>query len=584
MDRLDPAGRARWDCFQALRKYRLDSEALLTHAKFPEVTISAHTEIGQAEEDTIVPLQRLYTGTKPVISASLANTPCTDFGLSGLLERLNTTLGTSHTLDIPALSSLLEDCIARKYDFGTAYGSLRMAWRTEDWSTIPGKLCDFEEKDREMRRCALRGNHILQPEIYPRRVWDLFSNRVVPTWSTGREDPDPISHAWVDEEDRKDEWTVINGREWPVPIPKDSNLDLIRIEMLNIGLEYVWLDVLCLRQRGGLREDLRVQEWMLDVPTIGYVYYHKMVYCYLSGLGCPLAVTGNYFDSGCCWFNRAWTLQEIGRGRKICGVTPDGPLDAKPNKDGNYESDILARFHQKLQEMKPMLGRVFDVLEEMQLRVSTNPVDRIMGLVFLLVSYTIPAYYESQSLEGAWTALVHTTHTVSRGAIFFLYPEPGNAGAKWRPSWDQVMKKPLPRHDKPAEDYTEVYRDVEANIDLYETPLCVQNGFVRGLAVGGAPGTDRHGKLLVEDAQGIQHSFNVIATHQYPIPEDTYALIGSEEFQRDDNSPHQWVRWVVGRRLPDKRFEKLSVFKMARNVLKIMMDILGRETHEYILV
>ncbi len=57
-----------------------------------------------------------------------------------------------------------------------------------------------------------------------------------------------------------------------VPIPKDANLDLIRIEMLNLGAEYAWLDVLCLRQLGGRGEDLRKEEWKLDVPTIGHVY------------------------------------------------------------------------------------------------------------------------------------------------------------------------------------------------------------------------------------------------------------------------------------------------------------------------
>ncbi len=59
-----------------------------------------------------------------------------------------------------------------------------------------------------------------------------------------------------------------------MPIPKDADLNLIRIEMLNLGAEYVWLDVLCLRQKdeGGLREDLRMEEWKLDVPTIGGMY------------------------------------------------------------------------------------------------------------------------------------------------------------------------------------------------------------------------------------------------------------------------------------------------------------------------
>ncbi len=44
-----------------------------------------------------------------------------------------------------------------------------------------------------------------------------------------------ISHAWVDEKDRVNVMTPINGYKWPVPIPKNASLDLIRVEMLNLG-------------------------------------------------------------------------------------------------------------------------------------------------------------------------------------------------------------------------------------------------------------------------------------------------------------------------------------------------------------
>ncbi|KAK0229417.1 hypothetical protein EDD85DRAFT_972895 [Armillaria nabsnona] len=246
---LIPANRNRWDCHKVISKYGQDGKVLLKYAKYPELMISARTEINQAEEEIT-----------PVISTSLANTPCTTFGVRGLLDQLNDTLGTSYTLDIPTLSSLLEDCIAHEYNFGTAYGSLCTAWYTEDWSSIPFRLRECEEMDRKMRQTALHENHIVQPQIFPRRVWDLYSNRIVPTWSTGTEYSDAISYAWVDEKDRIGVWTPINGRQWPVSIPKDADLNLIRIEMLNMGLEYVWLDVLCLRQRGGSREDLRVDE------------------------------------------------------------------------------------------------------------------------------------------------------------------------------------------------------------------------------------------------------------------------------------------------------------------------------------
>ncbi len=81
----------------------------------------------------------------------------------------------------------------------------------------------------------------------------------------------------MDEADRINVWTPINDYQWPVPIPKGANLDLVCIEMLNLGLEYTWLDVLCLRQKGGPREDLHVKEWELDVPTIGAIYQSAYV-------------------------------------------------------------------------------------------------------------------------------------------------------------------------------------------------------------------------------------------------------------------------------------------------------------------
>ncbi len=112
----------------------------------------------------------------------------------------------------------------------------------------------------------------------------------------------PISHAWVDEKDRVNVWTPINGREWPVPIPKDANLNLIWIEMLNLGVDYAWLDVLCLRQKEGLREDLHVEEWKLDVPTIGATYQQIKVVIYMSGLGQPQSLREGDLDSDRCWF------------------------------------------------------------------------------------------------------------------------------------------------------------------------------------------------------------------------------------------------------------------------------------------
>ncbi|PBL00194.1 hypothetical protein ARMGADRAFT_367940 [Armillaria gallica] len=300
------------------------------YLSLPEVTISAFTETGQDESSIIVPLQQTYTGRKPVITSRLADTPCATLGTQGLLDQLNATLGTSYSLGNPFISSLLEDCITNKYDFGVAYGCLRGIWYINDWSTIRDILYRREEEDREERRKALVGNRIVNTWLPPRRAWDLYSNRVVPYWTTNIDKsfhlwpqrPRPISHAWMDEKDRVAVSTPINNYEWPVPIPKDVDLNLIRIEMLNLGAEYVWLDVLCLRQVGGPGEDMRADEWKLDVPTIGAVYKNCKVVCYMSGLGRPLTVKEGDLESDRSWFRRAWTLQEAGEDlRVIAGDT-----------------------------------------------------------------------------------------------------------------------------------------------------------------------------------------------------------------------------------------------------------------------
>ncbi len=62
-------------------------------------------------------------------------------------------------------------------------------------------------------------------------------------------------------------------------------------------------------------------------------------------------------------------------------------------------------------------------------------------------------------------------------------------------------------------------------------------------------GHDRCGELVVKAADGITHTFKIHVTHRFPIPEDTYTLLGD----------HLYRFWAVGRRMPDQRFEKVSV-------------------------
>ncbi len=79
---------------------------------------------------------------------------------------------------------------------------------------------------------------------------------------------------------------------------------------------------------------------------------------------------------------------------------------------------------------------------------------------------------------------MNTTSFLMRGDLFFKYPEPGNAGAKWRPSWNQVLTMSLSEYDTRRDSYTGIWKDTEADVDHFQG-FCVENGIVRGLAVLG---------------------------------------------------------------------------------------------------
>ncbi|PBK58664.1 hypothetical protein ARMSODRAFT_1010061 [Armillaria solidipes] len=499
----------------------------LKYASLPEVTLSAVTETGQPESSIQVPKQQSYTGRNPVIPSALADTPCSSLGVEGLLGKLNSILNTSYTMEMRSLSSLLDSYIMEDYDVGTIYGHLRQFWYL-DLTDIKATLRTCEAWDRHMRQNVLVNDKIISNLLPPRRVWDLFSNRVVPWWVV-RQYPLPISHAWMKEEDRMDVHTPINGCEWPVPMPKDANLDLIRIEMLNEGAEYAWLDVLCLRQVGGRREDLRVEEWKVDVPTIGRVYTmsHRGLVCYLSGLGRPFSLKENDLKSDTCWFRRAWTLQEIRQDMVIGGDTGD---------DRFMEKEMRTRVENRLSLLGKDVGvgvgvgglgmPVFIALSEMQKRVSTNPVDRVAGFSYLLSTDDIPAYYAAQSEEEAWNALVDKLNMTYRGHLFFLYPKPGNGNKLWRPSWMQAMTEVLPPPHSSGRDsgwMGYVQRTKKKDADWCDGP-CIESGYVRGLSQGSLEGTFRQGELIVKGNRGTKHTFKIVADHQCPVPEGSYAL------------------------------------------------------------
>ena len=116
------------------------------------------------------------------------------------------------------------------------------------------------------------------------------------------------------------------------------------------------------------------------------------------------------------------------------------------------------------------------------------------------------------------------------------------------------MTKSLPNPDLRFLPYVD--RSVD---DLYNGHH-IKKGFVRGLAVGGVEGSNRYGELVVEDVCGIASTFKIIASHQYPIPEDTYTLLGANPALSSMGDTVQY--WVVGQLSNNLKFEKVSVFQM----------------------
>ncbi|KAK0184103.1 hypothetical protein F5146DRAFT_323990 [Armillaria mellea] len=490
---------------------------------------------------------------KRIIPPSLADIPCADLGVDGLLKQLNEALNTECPLT-PSLSSLLKSFIAKSYDFGTAYAHLRPLWHD---NLIKTKLLKREAQDRKIREEALVDNIIVSRLVPPRRVWDLYSNRVVPWWVTCQ-NPWAISHAWMDETSRKSVLTPVNGYQWPVPIPKDTNMDHIRIEMLYLGTEYVWLDVLCLRQTGCEEEDTCRAEWKVDVPSIGRVYEmaERVVY-YFCGLGRPFTAEERDIESDRSWFRRAWTLQEINKHPIIGCTTINNALV--------YEM-MPAKFRERLSSLDKIAQRVseqtdiFAILSHMRDRVSMKPIDRIAGLAYLLRPKIIPAYYEAQSEEDTWTALMNVIAHAYKAPMLFLYPDPGDGNEIWRPSWDQVMNGSLPYYD-PRLLYDPVYWNQDTNTHSYKAYF-IESALVRGLHREGKRGIPRHGEFIVKDRfTGTEHRFAIVATHQNPIAEGWYTIFSN--LNRGLHSEDSRY-WVCGQRLlgPKKVFKKVSVFQM----------------------
>lgn len=419
----------------------------------------------------------MFTGPRQVLSDDIANISCSKLGVDGLLERMNHHLGTSYGLD-PGRQSLLEACLRYADDFGFAYAYLRQRWRMDPLLAI-NDIRKCQGDDDVLRQNAIQGSFIVKDDtIQPRRLWDLWSNRVVPVWMTyASEKPDDgdddwrhkprffaVSHAWLEDDKQKQVLTPINGSEWPVPIPSTTSLERIRTELLHQTtrkmrhkhLHYVWVDVLCLRQKGSAdKEQLRTDEWRLDVPIICSIYDKaKIIVYYYAGLGLPFQF-GNT-RSPRHWLNRAWTQQEL-KDRDdsyIGGITlkADSPrwryhkfmLTRPEIADSTDEHVFRETVGSIAKKYKASRSTIF-AINEMRKRSFKHAVDRIGGLGYLCHlrnGHTLPIYVEGDDLEDAWYHLVEALNKSSRTELFFYWSKPGLGRENkptWCPSWREMM-------------------------------------------------------------------------------------------------------------------------------------------------
>ena len=383
--------------------------------------------------------------------------------------------------------------VAHNFDLGLAYAAARVAWkyfehsnnsmdpsviftRRSRWHRYAQVLEEAQSKVIEIESNQVKSTGggkttnrsssvkiqqelIISPySVMPRRLWDLKSNRVVdfrmlhaaqPTIET-RPTFWAVTHSWTS--DMTPVSTAINQFQWPVPLPKGISLESLRSELLTLGAEYVWLDVICLRQRSELNslEQLRQKEWKLDVPTIGNIYRAAAkIVRYFNGLGVPFSNEG--WDSSRHWLQRAWTLQEIASEKNT--INGSIPRDRSQrwvflNSKGKVSGKLI-KFRSAIGPVIQLAAQVdsqygceiYELAREMARRQSTELVDKISGLFYLLRTTKLPCYDEHKTSEDIWRESFHLLPLAQRAEILFDFPYRGS-DAQWFPTWAQVLDWP----------------------------------------------------------------------------------------------------------------------------------------------
>lgn len=580
--------------------------------------------LDEASRDALeISLQRAFCGPRRVLTDEEASLPCSQFKTSELLDRMNYHMGTTYDLN-PARESLLTMCmrlgdLAR--DFGVLYSLLRPVWNA-DPSIAEMDISKRRDEEARARKGLVQGNYLVEMFVKPRRMWDLWSNRVIPTWmidltsratylyimssstnaphglhAVGDRDTAKalrwsgqngqmnseffaVSHAWKEPSQRQKIDTPINGHEWPVPIPTSTSLERIRTELLHFTSDYrpyAWIDALCLRQEGDrAKEALRQEEWQSDIPIIGatYIASNDVVY-YLSGLGMPFKADD--LASERHWLNRAWTLQEskLEHASYIAGISTNSPRMPHISDSSAFQHDynVLKLCH-RFGKASHTLIHLPAAMKAMRSRFATTDLDKVAGLNYLSQGFPLsggppklPIYKLGSDPEDAWRIWMAAQVPENKSHFLFNIPEPGPGASHernhymWCPSWKQAMESSLLGSyvaGHPRVDYDEQRQ--EFSIDC-ERVVARLSGFDKPIGLGSLT----PGKVTIETTSKLDTATEWTACeayilHQHAIPDGLYTLLLGKSDVGEE--PHNIIHCVAGRLTPAGVFEKFSILEL----------------------
>ena len=457
------------------------------------------TPLTDANFDNIRILRLSPGGT---LNSDQAGLPCRSFQKEVLINMLVAHVGI-HTQAAERLEYWIRNDVGyfvfQGYDLGLACAAVRVGWKhfNDPHFNVAAHRAQWLKQAREIdevrknlltyhNTSTTKQQRIKEPyQVMPRRIWDVMSNRVVEfrmlhsealasEFVSQHKHSTPIipaywaiTHSWTDT--MEPVTTSINQYQWPVPLPRGLDLHDVRKELLGLGIVYVWLDVLCLRQHSttpnafqipsDTLNAIRDEEWKIDVPTIGNIYRAaEGIVRYFNGLGQPFVNVG--WDSPRHWLKRAWTLQEIRtEQRTINGGIPRDDRSSKIIMDtkGTVAGNVITlrraiRPVLKLAAVVDSPGgcSVYHLAREMAKRCATQATDQVAGLLYLLRITELPTYNAKVSADDAWAQCFDVLPLGRKIELLFDFPYRATS-QQWIPTWSQLLEWPDCR---PDHDYT----------------------------------------------------------------------------------------------------------------------------------